>query len=419
MTDAATMETVDVEAFRIALTEFVGEHHPPADAGAATRDSRVALPIVAGPAGTEEEHRALVAASCAWQRRLFDAGYGWVTGPPELGGAGLSPAHLEVLRDVMSEFDVPDDTLVRTGTQVLGPSILQHGTDHLRSHHLPAIHRGDELVCQLFSEPDAGSDLANIKTLARRDGDSWVLDGQKVWSSGALDAATGLCIARTEPGSERHRGLTAFMISMDAPGVEVRRIRQMTGGAEFCEVFLTGVTVDDDHIVGEVDGGWAIVIDALMNERSSIGNELLPDESIMQRLLDVVRASDPDHGLVVLAADVAGRLTIAKWLERRIAEPYGAGDTPGPEFALTKLALTEVVAGMCELASRTLGASLVAGDRPEGAAWAEFVLGAPGLKIGGGTDEVLKNNVAERILGLPREPAPGAKDRQPVARNLQ
>lgn len=420
MTETATREAVDLDTFRVALSDFVGDHHQRAESASSSSDARVALPIVAGPAGTDEEHTAAVAASCEWQRRLFDAGYGWVTGPVELGGAGLSPAHLEVLRDVMSEFDVPDDTLVRTGTQVLGPSILHHGTDHLRTHHLPAIHRGDELVCQLFSEPDAGSDLANIKTLARRDGEVWVLEGQKVWSSGALDAATGLCVARTQLGSERHRGLTAFLIPMDAPGVEVRRIRQMTGGAEFCEVFLTGVTVDDDHIVGEVDGGWAIVIDALMNERSSIGNELLPDESVMERLLDLVRAVGPDRGLDVLAADVFGRLTIAKWLERRIAEPYGAGDTPGPEFALTKLALTEVVAGMCELASRVLGVALVAdGDRPEGAAWAEFVLGAPGLKIGGGTDEVLKNNVAERILGLPREPTPQRKHSQPEDRNVQ
>lgn len=417
---ASAVDAVDLDAFRRELIEFVSCHYPPVDSERSKSDTRVALPIVAGSVGTDEEQAAVVDASRAWQRTLSEAGYGWVTGPVELGGAGLSPSHLEVARSVMAEFDVPDDTLVRTGTQVLGPSILQYGTDHLRTHHLPAIHRGDELVCQLFSEPDAGSDLANIKTVARRDGDVWVLDGQKVWSSGALHAASGLCIARTQPGSERHRGLTAFLIPMDDPNVEVRRIRQMTGGAEFCEVFLSGVTVDADHVVGDVDGGWAIVIDALMNERSSIGNELLPDESIMQKLLDLVRAVDPERTLAALAADVAGRLTIAKLLERGIAQPYEAGATPGPEFALTKLALTNVIAGMSDLATRALGIALIAdGGRPEGVAWAEFVLGAPGLKIGGGTDEVLKNSVAERVLGLPREPIVAPSPRPPTGRNLQ
>lgn len=400
---------IDVEEFRRELTDFVSSHYPTAEEARSQREVRIALPIVAGQVGSDADQAALVAESKRWQSTLFEAGYGWITGPVELGGGGLSPAHLEAYRSVMEHFDTPDDTLVRTGTQVLGPSLLQYGTERIRTEHLPRIHRGEELVCQLFSEPDAGSDLANIKTVARRVDGGWVLDGQKVWSSGALHSASGVCIARTEPGSQRHRGLTAFYIDMSAPGVEVRRIKQMTGGAEFCEVFLTGVQVDDDHVVGEVDRGWGVVIDSLMNERSSIGNELVPDDAVMQKLLDLVAAADPERKLAVFAADVAGRLRIAKLLERRISEPYEAGDTPGPEFALTKLALTDVVAGMSDLASRALGARLVAdaGDA-DGPAWAEFVLGGPGLRIGGGTDEVLKNGVAERVLGLPREPVPPA-----------
>lgn len=414
---AAATDSIGVGEFRAALAEFVNGHYPSAESARSAKDARVALPIVAGPVGSDEEHQAFVEESCGWQRRLFDAGYGWVIGPTEFGGAGLSPAHLEALREVMKEFAVPDDTLVRTGTQVLGPTILLHGTHHLRSHHLPAVHRADELVCQLFSEPDAGSDLANIKTTARREGDTWILDGQKVWSSGALHAASGVCIARTEPGSQRHRGLTAFYISMTDPGVEIRRIKQMTGGAEFCEVFLSGVAVNDDHILGEVGGGWPIVIDSLMNERSAIGSELLPDESVMTRLLDLVRTVDIDRSLATFAADVAGRLTIARLLERRISEPYAAGATPGPELALTKLAMTSVLEGMCALAARALGAELIAntGDG-DGDLWSEFILGAPGLKIGGGTDEVLKNGIGERVLGLPREPVQGASPSSKVER---
>lgn len=410
MTHVASLaDSIGIDEFRVTLTEFVGGQYPPAESARSARDVRIALPIVAGPVGSDEEEAARVAESCAWQGRMFDAGYGWTTGPVELGGAGLSPAHLEVLREVITEFAVPDDTLVRTGTQVLGPSILHHGTDHLRRHHLPAVHRGDELVCQLFSEPDAGSDLANIKMTARREGEQWVLDGQKVWSSGALHASSGVCIARTQPGSHRHAGLTAFYISMADPGVEIRRIRQMTGGAEFCEVFLSGVVVDDEHVVGDVGGGWSIVIDSLMNERSAIGASLLPSDAAMSRLLELVKEADPNRLLAAFAAEVAGRLTITKLLEKRISEPYQVGDTPGPELALTKLALTNVVEGMSELAGLALGAELIANvGHGDGAAWAEFVLGGPGLRIGGGTDEVLKNGIGERVLGLPREPAPTA-----------
>ena len=395
----------DLRAFRDAVVSFVAARFPRRSEIVDTDpDAPVALPIVAGSTDADAE-AAAVEQSRQWQRDLFDAGLGWVAGPTELGGGGLTAAHVAVVREITSEFACPDDTLVRTGTQVLGPSMLAFGTDHLRTNHLPAIHRGDELVCQLFSEPNAGSDLANIQTRARRVDDGWILDGQKVWSSGALHADFGVCIARTDPGSARHTGLTAFFVDMRADGVDIRRIKQMTGGAEFCEVFLTETFVGDDAAIGEPGGGWRMVIDALMNERSSIGNELLPEPAVMERLLDLVRRRPGDRVARHDAADVAGRLQVARWLERRIGEPYGPGDTPGPELALTKLALTDVVGRMADLAALVLGPELVAdGGRPGTYVWAEFVLGAPGLRIGGGTDEVLKNGIAERVLGLPREP---------------
>lgn len=395
----------DLDSFRAEVLDFVDARYPLRTAVVDDDpNARVALPIVAG-ATDDAAEAAAVERSRQWQRDLFDAGFGWLVGPIELGGAGHGAEHVAALREVTSLYACPDDTLVRTGTQVLGPSLLAFGSEHVRSNHLPAVHRGDELVCQLFSEPNAGSDLANIQTRARRVDGGWVLDGQKVWSSGALHADSGVCIARTDPTSVRHAGLTAFLVDMHAPGIEVRRIEQMTGGAEFCEVFFTEVRVDDEHVIGEPGGGWRIVIDALMNERSSIGNELLPEPAIMERLLDLVRGRGDDRVTRVKAADVAARLTVARWLERRIGEPYGPGSTPGPELALTKLALTDVVGRMCALAGEVLGPELVADSgRPGTYVWAEFVLGAPGLRIGGGTDEVLKNGVAERVLGLPREP---------------
>lgn len=404
MTVDEQLVPADLDRFRAAVTEFVAARFPRrVDAVDTDPDAPVALPIVAGAVDPAVE-AAAVEASRQWQRDLFDAGFGWVAGPTELGGAGLTATHVAVLREITADYACPDDTLVRTGTQVLGPSLLAFGSDRIRTTHLPMIHRGDELVCQLFSEPNAGSDLANIQTRAERVDGGWRLDGQKVWSSGALHADSGVCIARTEAGSERHRGLSAFFLDMTSPGVEIRRIEQMTGGAEFCEVFLTETFVPDDGIVGEPGNGWRIVIDALMNERSSIGNELLPESAVMDRLLDHVRARR-DRVTRLEAADVAGRLLVARWLERRLGEAYGPGDTPGPELALTKLALTDVVTRMGALAASVLGPELVADSgRPGTYVWAEFVLGAPGLRIGGGTDEVLKNGIGERVLGLPREP---------------
>ena len=362
---------------------------------------------MAGASADSRTESAAVEAARAWQLELTDAGYGWLSGPVELGGAGLTPTHEAILTSVLDEYEVPDDTLIRTGTQVLGPSILAHGTGHLRREHLPAVHRGDELMCQLFSEPDAGSDLANITTRATRNGDGWVIDGQKVWCSGGLHADTGLCITRSDPSSSRHDGLSAFVVDMRAPGVEVRRIRQMTGGAEFCEVFLSAVPVGADHLVGAVGGGWGIVIDALMNERASIGNELLPDQSVLERLVLLVRSSPRAAELRTRAAGVVEKHRVARLLERRIREAYRPGQTPGPELALTKLALASVVSAMAALAAEALGPELVADSGRRGTyAWSEFVLGAPGLRIGGGTDEVLKNGVGERVLKLPREPRP-------------
>lgn len=363
---------------------------------------RVAMNVVASSIYSEEEELARVERLRDYQRALFDSGLAWVAGPRELGGEGLGKEADDLVRAELARHSFPDNTLIRTGTQVLGPSMLAFGTSEIKHELLPKVHRGDILVCQLFSEPDAGSDLANIKTKAERAPGGWVINGQKVWSSGAKFADFGVCIARTEPESKRHAGLSAFLLDMRASGVEVRTIRQMTGGAEFCEVFFTDVFVPDSRLIGDTGSGWAVVLDILMNERSSIGDELLPPRDYIDRLVDAL-SPDADQYHRSQVAQVVERYEVGRLLIERLQELAKAKGSPGPELALTKLVVTNLGMDMSAAASLLLGPRLIAdsGDRAA-YAWGEFLLGIPGMRIGGGTDEVLKNQVAERILGLPR-----------------
>ncbi len=409
MTSGSVMVPDDLQAFAAEVESFYETHRPRRTAQRVEwglGSDGVAPPIVAGR-GTPDEERAEIAESRAWQAELFDAGLAWLTGPVDLGGRGLTAEHERIRNEIAQRFVTPDDTLVRTGSAVLGPSLLHYGQEAVRTVHLPRIHRGDELVCQLFSEPDAGSDLANIAALADRDGDDWIIDGQKVWSSGAHHADTGLCVARTNRTLARHAGLSTFLIDMRSPGVDVRPIRQMTSGSEFCEVFLDGVRVSDDRRVGDVDKGWAVVIDVLMNERSTIGRSLLPDEAVFERLRQlVVRFAPGDAIARDRLADVRTRLTTTSLFVDRVLAATPPGASPGPELALAKLAVTDVLGRMGALASHVLGPSAQADTGAWGTfSWSELVLGVPGMRIGGGTDEVLKNGIAERVLGLPREPS--------------
>jgi len=366
------------------------------------QSDRAAIPILAGSGVSVDEENLLVERCRNFQRGLFDAGLGWITGPADLGGGAFSQEYESKLRTELSGQGFPDDSLIRTGTQVVGPTLLRMGTDHIRQQHLTKIHSGDDLVCQLFSEPDAGSDLANIKTVADEVNGGWKITGQKVWSSGSLHSDFGMCVARTERGSSRHAGLSVFLLDMNDPGIDVRKIRQMTGGAEFCEVFLTDVFVDADHLVGEVGYGWKIVTDVLMNERSSIGGELLPAVEMLDRLQNLyLGLSSPNAAIRDALARLIINYRVSQLLTARLKSKYGENEAPGPELAMTKLSITNVMMEMSSIASMLLGARLIADNGELGTyTWSEFVLGVPGIRIGGGTDEVLKNGIGERVLGL-------------------
>jgi acyl-CoA dehydrogenase len=281
----------------------------------------------------------------------------------------------------------------------------------MKKNLLRRIFTGEDIWCQLFSEPSAGSDLASLQTRAERDGDEWRITGQKVWTSVAQFADIGEIICRTDPSLPKHRGLTGFVIDMHAPGVEVRPLRQMTGGSTFNEVFFTDVRVPDDHRLGDVNQGWTVALTTLMNERAAIGaggagvGGVLGGDRIIELLRHFGRNDDPllrQH-----LADIYINGKVAGYTNQRAMAKIKAGQLPGPEMSIAKLSLTNNMSRVGELVSLALGPRLAADTGEWGTyAWSELVLGTPGVKVAGGTDEVMKNIIGERVLGLPKEPSP-------------
>ena len=262
------------------------------------------------------------------------------------------------------------------------------------------------IACQLFSEPDAGSDLASIRTRAVRHGDRWQITGQKVWTSGAHLADVGEIICQTESGP-RHRNLTAFIVDMHAPGVTVRPLRQMTGGASFNEVFLDDVEVPDSARLGAEGEGWRIALTTLSYERNAMGHSAFGGAGILStdRLMQLIRHAGlaDDHLVKRRFGELVTELRVARYAQEVTAERMRAGQSPGPEIAINKLALSANMARLGEFVVGILGPRAIADTGEWGTyAWTSVVLGAPGYRLGGGSDEVLKNMLAERVLGLPR-----------------
>lgn len=357
-----------------------------------------------------EEEREHVQRARDWQRIRHENGFGWITGPPEYGGRGLTPVHDLLYDAIESEYDVADTgTLSVIGLGMIGPTILAHAQPRIKDRWLPAMYRGDAIACQLFSEPGAGSDLASVATKAVRDGEDWVLNGQKVWTSVAQHSQIGLALARTNPDAPKHRGITAFLVPMDAPGVEIRPLRQMTGGADFNEVFLTDVRVPDDHRLGEVDGGWTVALTTLMNERATVGSEgagpvaaaLSPD-----RLSALMRATWTwdDRALRARLAELLVDAMATEHLNTRALRTLRAGVTPGPERSVAKLMYGQNLTRAAHFVADCLGPRIIADTGKWGTyAWSELLLATPALRILGGTEEIMKNILAERVLGLPKE----------------
>ncbi|WP_158566707.1 acyl-CoA dehydrogenase family protein [Actinomadura craniellae] len=351
----------------------------------------------------------------AYQRELFDAGLAWLSGPVEYGGAGLGAAERQAFAEVVRRYDVPDVNGLLVGQQIVAPAVLAHGSADQRARLLPALWSGELVGCQLFSEPDAGSDLASLRTRARQVDGGWRVDGQKVWSSGAHLAHVGELLARTSPDpASRSRGLTMFLLDMESPGVTVRPLRQMTGTAHFCEVFLDDVFVPDDAVLGEVGGGWAVANVSLSSERDNFGDE---SANLFIRLLDRLLLLGQEVGA---AEDPDFRDRLADGYVRHVVNQVlpASLETATPEVAtagtsLVKLFATDADRRLVQLALDVLGPALVADTGAWGTyAWSRVLLGVHATRIAGGTDEIQRNILAERALGLPREPRPVREDRR-------
>ncbi|WP_433469600.1 acyl-CoA dehydrogenase family protein [Spirillospora sp. CA-128828] len=350
-------------------------------------------------------------------RARFDAGLAWVHYPAGLGGLG-APRYLQPAVDRrFAEAGAPANHPERNGIGLgmAAPTILAFGTEEQKRRFLRPLWTGEELWCQLFSEPGAGSDLAALATRAVRDGDAWTVDGQKVWTSMAHEARWAILVTRTDPEVPKHRGMTYFVCDMTAPGVEVRPLRQITGEAEFNEVFLTGVRIPDEHRLGEVGQGWQVSTTTLMNERVAIGGNAAPRESGMIGVVAALWRDRPElrtpglHDALLRAwvETEAARLTGA-----RLRQQLTAGQ-PGPEGSGAKLAFAKLNQEVSGLELELLGEDGLRYDdwtmrRPSEV---DFTRRSPGYRylrakgnsIEGGTSEILRNIIAERVLGLPGE----------------
>ncbi|MGH9138989.1 MAG: acyl-CoA dehydrogenase family protein [Acidimicrobiales bacterium] len=355
------------------------------------------------------QDEAELAEAKAWANLRYDAGFGWIDGPPEFGGRGLPTLHKQAYRALEMGYDLPDQSFFTIGLGMVAPTVLAHANEDVKRQYLPGLHRGDILACQLFSEPGAGSDLAGLTTKAERDGAEWVITGQKVWTSNAHLSDIGEIICRTDPDQPKHRGLTAFVVDMKAPGVEVKPLRQMTGGAGFNEVFFTEVRVPDSHRLGDVNAGWGVALTTLLNERAAIGSGmgLGRGPGPFERLIALLRHFGKDGDPILrgeLARLYSGQMVMAWTLARGMAK-FEAGGLPGAELSILKLLGTNHLQSLGELVAEVLGPRLVADTGEWGTfAWSQFVCGVPGGRLGGGTDEVLRNIIGERVLGLPKEP---------------
>jgi alkylation response protein AidB-like acyl-CoA dehydrogenase len=346
-----------------------------------------------------------------WQRTRYSGGFGWISGPPQYGGRGLTPVHDLVYDSIESEYDVPDTgTLSVVGLGMIGPTILAHGQQAIKDRYLPAMYRGDVIACQLFSEPEAGSDLASLQARAVASEGEWILDGQKVWTSVAQHSQIGMALCRTDPDAPKHKGITAFLVDMGAPGVDVRPLRQMTGGADFNEVFLSGVRVPDDHRLGEVNGGWRVALTTLMNERATVGSEgggPVAGALSPERLGALMRATWTwdDRALRRDLSELLADMMATRHLNARALRRMQAGVVPGPEMSVAKLMYAQNLTRAAHFVSRVLGPRIIADTGAWGTyAWAELLLATPALRILGGTEEIMKNILAERVLRLPKEP---------------
>jgi alkylation response protein AidB-like acyl-CoA dehydrogenase len=366
------------------------------------------------PSGGEDPAPEAVAEGRVIQRRLFDAGYAGITYPTEYGGAGLTAAHERAFNEESEPFVMPQfGGAGRVMFTAIGRSLLDHGTPEFLERQIPPLLAGERLWCQFYSEPEAGSDLAGIRTTARRDGDTWVISGSKIWSTGAQHADWAMCLARTDWDVPKHRGLTWFAVPTDAKGVTVRPIRQIDGGSGFCEAFLDDVVVGDEAVIGEVNQGWTVAQTMLVHERgggesgahAAEPRHLAPDLVELARRAN--RTDDPVARQLIARAHINDNALFH--LGRRLGSVIRSSATPQPALAAYgKLAIGTIFPIRARIALELGGADALLweeGGDEDAADTAVAYLNARQSSIAAGTNEVQRNGISERVLGLPREPS--------------
>jgi alkylation response protein AidB-like acyl-CoA dehydrogenase len=339
-----------------------------------------------------------------WQRTLFEGGWAGITWPKAHGGRGGKPIEQVIFNQEQARYGVSNGAFM-ISIGMAGPTILAHGTDEQRDRFLAPMLRGDELWCQLFSEPGAGSDLANLATRAARDGDEWVVNGQKVWTSSPDRARWGMLLARTDADVPKHRGISYFLLDMATAGIDVRPLRQMTGESHFSEVFLDDVRIPAANLLGGEGEGWRVAQTTLNSERSSIAGGVGATPAALVDLARRLGATTDPLGRQRLV-DTYIRFELLRFLRYRNQTALSQGRRPGAEASVMKLAYARYMKALTEAAVDLQGAHglLASTDGPGGTMWLRRFLHSPSLRIAGGSDQVQANIVGERALGLPAEP---------------
>ncbi len=344
-----------------------------------------------------------------WQKKKSDAGWACIQWPLEYGGRSATPIQSVIWNQEEGVYGKLSGTFI-IGQGMCGPTVMAYASEELKQRYLPKLSSGEEVWCQLFSEPASGSDLAGLRTKAEKDGDDWVINGQKIWTSGAHYSDYGILITRTDPEVPKHQGLTMFILDMKAEGIDIRPIKQANGDSGFNEVYFENVRITDDHRLGAVGGGWQVSLTTLMNERLAIGGGISTGYPEMKELLESLPL-----GSGKAIDNPAVRSKLADWhckaaglrnTASRAISALSKGETPGPENSIGKLVAGGMMQDIAKFAVdlQGLGGAMIDVEVAEGAArFQAMLMRSPAVRIEGGTDQILRNIIAERVLGLPAD----------------
>lgn len=353
----------------------------------------------------------MMAASKAWQKKKAEAGYARITWPKGMGGIGGTPMQSIIFGQEESKYEVATGGPFAIGLGMCIPTLMTYGSDEAKQRYVKPAVQGDEIWCQLFSEPAGGSDVAGLRTKAEKNGDTWTINGSKIWTTGAQFSDYGILLTRTDANVPKHKGLTMFYLSMKSPGVDIRPIKQASGGSGFNQIFFTDVKIPDSQRLGEVGQGWQVALTTLMHERLAVGGGQGGGLDVPQ-LMQLARSLELEDGPAIKNAAVRER--IADWYVKssglryttfRTMTALSRGQQPGPEASIAKVVVASKLQDVSAFAMELEGEAGILADEaaPMHGLFQGGWLSSPGLRIAGGTDEILRNIIAERVLGLPQD----------------